>query len=376
MRALALPQDGTAGIRLVLYFTKGLGDVVAAEVSGIVPSAAIQLAGDRFLVLAVTAAGAARLGRQARTVDDARLLVAGPQRIADVAGFAALCAAAAARVREVLPPDRGHLPGPWSVTVSARSPVWRRAAGWDPAPVLARHFPGADLSATERSPVDLRLQADEDTAHIALSLWSRPIGKRAGDGPGRGGGPARAGALRPTVAAALVRLAISGAAPDLLARGVYDPFCGTGTIAAEAAHLGLPVFASDIDERAAELTRQRLAAGPAGSAPGPGVLRHRVFTRDVRRGPAQRVSAGIVAGNMPWGKQVRVDGRLALFDATALLARHLLRDGGTAALLTTHEEPLVARLRRQGLEVTSRRIGLLGQTPAIVVASPDRRGGR
>src|SRR5450755_2090521 len=46
MRALALPQDGTAGIRLVLYFTKGLGDVVAAEVSGIVPSAAIQLAGD------------------------------------------------------------------------------------------------------------------------------------------------------------------------------------------------------------------------------------------------------------------------------------------------------------------------------------------
>src|ERR1022692_1060626 len=203
MRSLALPLDGTAGIRLVLYFTKGLGDVVAAEVSGIVPAAAIQLAGDRFLVLAVTAAEAARLGRQARTVDDARLLVAGPERIGSEAGFAALCAAAAARVREVLPPDGGHLSGPWSVTVSARSPVWRRSAGWDPAPVLARHFPGADLSATERSPVDLRLQADEDTAHVALNLWSRPIGKRAGDVPGRAGDvPGRAGALRPTVAAA------------------------------------------------------------------------------------------------------------------------------------------------------------------------------
>jgi len=376
MRSLALPQDGTAVIRLVLYFTKGLGDVVAAEVAGIVP-AVVQLAGHRFGVLAVTAAEAERLGRQARTVDDARLLVAGPERIAGVAGFAALCAAAAARVREVLPPDGGHPPGPWSVTVSARSPVWRHSGGWDPAPVLARHFPGADLTATERSPVDLRLQADEDTAHIALNLWSHPIGKRTGDAPGRGGdaprrgdGPGRAGALRPTVAAALVRLAISGADPDLLARGVYDPFCGTGTIAAEAAHLGLPVFASDIDERAAGLTRQRLAAVLAGSAPGAaGVLRHRVFTHDVRRGQAQRVSAGIVAANMPWGKQVRVDGRLALFDATALLARHLLRDGGTAALLTTHEDALIARLRRQGLAVTSRRIGLLGQTPAIVVAS-------
>ena len=365
MRTLALPPDGTAKVRLVLYFTKGLGDVVAAEASGIVPAAVAQLAGDRFLVLSLTAAEATRLGRRARTVDDARLLVAGPERIRTEAAFAALCAAAAARVREILPPGSSLAPGPWSVTLSARSPVWRGAPGWDPAPVLARHFPGASLGGTERSLVDLRLQADEDTAHIALNLWSRPIGKRTDEGPGR------PGALRPTVAAALVRLAISGAGPEVLGRGVYDPFCGTGTIAAEAVHLGLPVFASDIDERAAELTRQRLAGERAGSAPGAAdVLRHRVFAHDVRRGPPRRVSAGIMAGNMPWGKQVKMDGRLALFDATALLARHLLRDGGAVALLTTHEDPLIARLRRQRLEVTFRRIGLLGQTPAIVLASP------
>ena len=71
---------------------------------------------------------------------------------------------------------------------------------------------------------------------------------------------------------------------------------------------------------------------------------------------------------MPWGKQVAVVGRLALFDAVSLLARRLLADGGAAVLLTTHEEPLVARLRRQRLEISSRRIGLLGQAPAIVLA--------
>jgi len=37
--------------------------------------------------------------------------------------------------------------------------------------------------------------------------------------------------------------------------------------------------------------------------------------------------------------------------------------------VTTREDALVARLRRQRLEVSSRRIGLLGQAPAIVVAS-------
>ncbi len=359
MRSLALPQDGAAPVLLVLYFTKGLGDVVAAEAAGIVPEAEIRQQQDRFLVLAMTAAEAARLGRQARTVDDARLLIAGPARICGEAGFEALCAAAAGQVRDVLAAGRGASSGAWSVTLSARNPAWRAAPAWEPAPVLARQFAGADPGATERSQVDLRVQADGDMVHIALSLWSRPIGKRQADLA------SRPGALRPTVAAALVRLAIGAAAPAAASRGVYDPFCGTGTVVAEAAHLGLPVFASDIDERAVELTRQRLAGQWPDTA---GTLRHRVFAHDVRRGAPHRVGARILAANMPWGKQVRVDGRLALFDATALLAGRLLADGGAAALLTTHEDALMARLRRHRLDVSSRRIGLLGQTPAIVLA--------
>ena len=49
MRPLALPPDGAARIRLVLYFTKGLGDVVTAEAAGIVPAAEIRQQQDRFL---------------------------------------------------------------------------------------------------------------------------------------------------------------------------------------------------------------------------------------------------------------------------------------------------------------------------------------
>jgi hypothetical protein len=362
MRSLALPRDGATRIRLVLYFTKGLGDVVAAEAASIVPAGTILAEDGRFLTLALTAAEAARLGSQARTVDDARLLVAGPERIEGEAGFAALCAAAAQQVRDVLMPDDLRSSAPWSVTLSARNPAWREAPGWAPAPVLASQFSGADRYATRRSAVDLRVQADGRTVHIALNLWRRPIGKRY-DGPGR------PGALRPTVAAALVRLAIGNAAPEVTRRGFYDPFCGTGTVAAEAAHLGLPVFASDIDERAAELTRARLAAELAGTAPCTAAwLRHHVFAHDVRRGTPRRVSAGIVAGNMPWGKQVEVAGQLALSDSTARLARQLLDDGGVAVLLAARESQLAARLRRQHFDVSSRRIGLLGQTPAIVVA--------
>ena len=252
MRSLALPPGGTTRVRLVLYFTKGLGDVVAEESAGIVPAIAVLGADDRFLVAAMTAAEAAALCEQARTIDDARLLVAGPERITSEEGFAALCASAADRVRNILASRQGDWSGSWSVTLSARNPGWRDSPGWDPAPVLATHFPGADLGAAQRSPVDLRVQADAEMIHIALNLWSRPIGKRDG-------GPARPGALRPTVAAALVRLAIRDTDPAVTRLGVYDPFCGTGTVVAEAAHLGLPVFASDIDEHAVELARRRLA---------------------------------------------------------------------------------------------------------------------
>ena len=252
MRSPAFPPGGTALVRLVLYFTKGLGDVVAAESAGLVPAIDVLGTDDRFLVVAMTAAEAAALGERARTIDDARLLVAGPERITSEDGFAVLCASAAERVRNILASRPGDWSGPWSVTLSARNPGWRDSPGWDPAPVLATHFPGADLGAAQRSPVDLRVQADAEMIHIALNLWSRPIGKRDG-------GLARPGALRPTVAAALVRLAIRDTDPAVTRLGVYDPFCGTGTVVAEAAHLGLPVFASDIDEHAVELARRRLA---------------------------------------------------------------------------------------------------------------------
>lgn len=362
MRRLIVPADGALG--LVLYFTKGLADVVEAEVTEILPAARITERNDRFVILAAEAGDAERLGSMARTVDDIRLVVSGPARISSRPQFAALCEAAAdATGRALASPD-----GEWSVTMSARNPPWRAEPAWDPAPVIAGYLRGADLAATSRRPVDLRIQVDEQMAHIAVSLWETPVGKH----PGEPRIPWR-GALRPTVAAALVRLALARIDPCGPAPGLYDPFCGSGTIVAEAARAGLEVFGSDISKDAVTLTRQRLAALPVSSdLPGlaPGDLLRRVFVKDVRRGPDPRVTARLLVANMPWGKQVEVDRRLALFDAVCLLAARTAGSGGAVVLLTTNEDQLLPRLRRHGLTAAARRIGLLGQTPAIVLAQP------
>jgi len=383
-----------AGTRYVAYFTKGLADVVASEIRTLVPGATLGETADRFAVIAADGAGLARLRSQGRTFDDIRLLVAGPATIEDAASFDRLCAQAAAATRAYLDENdaaRADV-APWSVTMSARTPSWRRTPGWDPAGPVTARLGGADLQARTRSAVDLRIQVDGEQAHISVNLTGRPHGQRSG-------GPVRPGALRPSVAASLVRLALDAADPATARRGLYDPCCGTGTIAAEAVRLSLPVYASDIDAEAVSITTQRLAdlgglADLAGCADLPGLAgpgsrgrpgrpgepgraagpppRVRVFRRDVLTGVPRDVAARVVASNLPWGKQVRLASHRELFDAIAALTAQAVADGGASALLTTSPEQLVARIRRRAptARITTRRIGLLGQTPTVVVAQP------
>ncbi len=353
---------------IVVYFTKGLADVVAAEISQLTPQAEVGEPADRFVIVALDDAELTRLRSAGRTFDDIRLLVAGPAAITDLAGFDRLCGQARDAADAFL---RTHDPAradskPWSVTVSARAPRWRDQPGWDPSGPIGARLNGADLAARSRAPVDLRLQVDGDQGHISLNLTDRPHGKREA-------GPDRPGALRPSVAAALVRLALQAASSSAIRHGLYDPCCGTGTVVAAAARLSVPVYASDIDGDAVAITAERLAA-LAGS--GLSLPKARVFRHDLLRGIPREVPARIVASNLPWGKQVELPSRTNLFDAVARLTARGIAEGGASVLLTTGEQQLVARIRRQAPQarISTRRIGLLGQTPAVVLAQADRGG--
>jgi predicted RNA methylase len=348
VRTLNTPSD--LARPFVLYATKGLVDVAEAELREIVPDVRLRQRTERFLVAELTPAEVERAGARARIVDDIRLLVAGPSTVRDADELDALCTAAARETRAAVPGADDA--APWSVTLSTRNPPWRRKPRWDPKPILARALHDADPDSTQRQPVDVRIQLDGEDAHAAVNIWDRPLGKQDRDIT-----ESWPGALRPTVAAALVRLAVELGGPHAL----YDPFCGSGTIVGEAALRGLPVYASDRSPDAVRLTRERLTR--AGIE-----VEHRVFVRDAQSGPDQRLDARLLVTNPPWGKQVSVRDRGALFDALAQLVAHTLRAGGAAVVLTTHEEQLIARLRRHGLTAAARPIGLLGQTPAIVTS--------
>lgn len=127
----------------------------------------------------------------------------------------------------------------------------------------------------------------------------------------------RAGALRPAVAAAMVRQAhvIKGAA------NLLDPCCGSGTILGEALQAGWSSVAGvDISAEAVGVARRN-------------VPRAAIERGDARRLDAPDASVGAVVSNLPFGRQYTVDDpERWLADVLAEAAR-VTAPGGSVVLL-------------------------------------------
>jgi SAM-dependent methyltransferase len=126
----------------------------------------------------------------------------------------------------------------------------------------------------------------------------------------------RHGALRPTLAAAMIDLA--GEPSGLL----LDPCCGSGTILAEAAAAGWTAAGTDIDQDAITTAR---ANAPAAT----------VTIGDALRLDRPDASVAAVVSNLPFGRQYRVEADMGAWLADLLreVAR-VLTPGGRAVLLT------------------------------------------
>jgi 23S rRNA G2445 N2-methylase RlmL len=174
-------------------------------------------------------------------------------------------------------------------------------------------------------------------------------GVRLSDGQMRQHGTGRAierrGALRPVVAASMVRLAGEP-------RGrLLDPCCGSGTILDEALATGWEAVGSDLDPDAVAAARDN-------------VPRASVDHADVRHLPHDDATFDAVVSNLPFGRQFEVeDPARWLGQALAELARVTRPDGRVVILVP----PPVPR-RPNGLALTDTHpLRLLGVSTRIWV---------
>jgi tRNA (guanine10-N2)-dimethyltransferase len=130
--------------------------------------------------------------------------------------------------------------------------------------------------------------------------------------------------IHPRYARALVNLA------GVRAGGrVADPFCGTGGLLIEAGLVGAKVYASDLDPRMAEGTRQTLDAF--------GIADARVEARDVGELPEfTGGSLDAVVSDPPYGRSSTTnrEGIERLYDRFFEAAHEALRPGGRLAFIT------------------------------------------
>ncbi len=169
-----------------------------------------------------------------------------------------------------------------------------------------------------------------------------------------------AASLRPTVAAAMVRLA--GVGPGMT---VLDPFCGAGTILAETLFVAelrskagkVRVLGGDIDPNAVFVTSQNLEQ----------VGRADLARWDATALPLETASVDRIVSNPPFGKQLSsIDQIGALYEASAEEWDRVLRPGGRAVLLAMEHEGLKRVLQaHRWQQARQTRVRLLGQ-PAVL----------
>jgi 23S rRNA G2445 N2-methylase RlmL len=224
---------------------------------------------------------------------------------------------------------------------------------------LAGKFPASWKPAEEEAAIEVWLTIDNATAVCGLRLSDRTMRHRTYKLEHR---PA---SLRPTVAAAMVRLA------EIKPRHVVlDPMCGAGTILAEqlaASRLVRATFAplcgGDSDSgaiRAAAINLRRLGTA-------------HLACWDATRLPLPPASVDRIISNPPFGKQLSTPEAVGpLYRAMVKEYDRVLRPGGLAVLLVSKPAVLRDAARAVGWQPVRRvELRVLGQPAAISVWRKD-----
>ena len=193
---------------------------------------------------------------------------------------------------------------------------------------ILRHAPRWSSGTDREHQIELRLDVDGSAARLALRLTDATFRFRGRERA------FSAGALRPTVAHALAWLT-EPSETDVF----VDPFCGSGTIAAERAfYPARRVIASDLSADALAAARKNVGE------------RVELQVWNALALPLDSASVDVVATNLPFGRQVGDRAAMgALYRDFARELQRVLSPGGVAVALTELPDDLFAAVERTRL---------------------------
>lgn len=239
------------------------------------------------------------------------------------------------------------------VVVQAEDATWRRYRRSDLGLAAERAVLGGSSWRLNReaAPLEIWLQQAGRELLASLRLSTGAMRQHGGREVERGA------ALRPSVAAALVRLTQPDDDDVFL-----DPMCGTGTLLLERAVAGRYqlLLGGDIDSVAVEATLANF---------GPRHQPRRIERWDATKLPLEDGSVNKLACNLPWGRQVSEQAALpSLYAGVLHEAARVMVSGGRIVLLTSEWKVLKEAIKDQPefqLEQTVSNFEILGRRADI-----------
>lgn len=211
-----------------------------------------------------------------------------------------------------------------------------------------------------RDNLDVRVVINKEIAFIALRLMNKPLSdyREYKHFEYRGG-------LKNTIAYSMIYLLTQNIDLKSKKYSLVDNFCGSGTILLEAYHCGISTFGSDIDEKAAIMTKQRLKAVGCKND------NCNIYKQEATKTNWHSSQFDFVASNLPWDNQHQITKVSELYKNTLQEYKRILKNDYRMAFICHKPEIFIKYIKMIFGEVNINRIDLSlhGQNPSIVYVS-------
>ncbi len=202
----------------------------------------------------------------------------------------------------------------------------------------------------DHSNFDVRVFIDNKELYVSVRLTEKPLFHRSYRTVSSKGG------LRPSIAAALVKLATMDSKGT-----VVDNFCGSGTILAEAYLAGNDIYGGDIENTAVEATLQNLSNLGCKTD-------GKIKRLDALKAPWKDNQFDFAISNLPWDKQIEIKSVTDLYVGSLSEYARILKPDGRLCLLVSKPDLLIKHAKTffPKKKIEKIQIGFLGQTPSII----------
>lgn len=335
--------------KFIAYTVKGLEEIAKDELLQLAPNAEVLETGPKRIIFQHDEA---KPLLKLTTVDDSGLLV-GQDKSSDNDEITSNILELSFDQARNLISNLRKVEDTFSVTVSkARAKINTDELQEKVSNALSTKY-GWKYTKLEHSNFDVRIFIDKDDVCVSVRLTEKPLFHRDYKTT------SIIGALRPTIASAMIKLATKGV------RGlVVDNFCGSGTILAEAFNAGNEVYGSDISSEAVNACKATLSNMSY-------KVEGKVKEQDATKTNWPDNSFDFAISNLPWDKQIGVDSITNLYIGTLSEYARIIRQSGSICLLVSNPDLLIKYAKKYfpNRKIDRLTIGLLGQKPTIVTIS-------